>query len=185
MSDINEILGALPIEALAAQTGATPDQVTRAATQALPALFGGLEANAQDERGAASITEAVAQHDASVLDGGVDVNSIDTADGEKITQHIFGDNKDAVVQQLGGGLPEGLVRKLLPILAPIALSYLAKKMGGGSAHPGNAANEQGGMGGGLGDILGQVLGGGSGSQSGGLGGGLGDILGGLLGGGRR
>lgn len=181
MADINDILAALPIEALAAQVGGSPDQVTQAAQAALPALFGGLEANARDEAGAASLAQALTQHDGSVLDGGVDVSALDAADGEKITQHIFGANTDAVVQQLGGGLPDGLIGKLLPMLAPIVLGYLAKQMGGGSS----AATEQNGPAGqgGLGDILGSILGG-SGSAGGGLGG-LGDILGGLLGGGRR
>lgn len=178
MADINEVFAALPIDALAQQVGATPEQVRAAAASALPALFGGLEANAQDQAGADSISQALGQHGGGLLEGGVDVAAIDTADGEKITQHIFGNNTGAVVQQLGGGLPEGLIGKLLPLLAPIVLSYLAKQLGGGQTSNSAAS-------GGLGDILGSILGGGSSSGSGGLGGGLGDLLGGLLGGGRR
>ena len=74
----------------------------------------------------------------------------------------------------GGGGGTDLIGKLLPILAPIALSYLAGRVGGGGGKTSAASA------GGLGDILGGLLGGGGGG-----GGGLGDILGGLLGGGRR
>jgi hypothetical protein len=81
--------------------------------------------------------------------------------------------------------------KLLPILAPIVMAYLAKRLGGGAAA---GAQQQGG----IGDLLGSILGGmggqqgrpqQGGQQQGGLGdmlnGPLGDLLGGLLGGGRR
>jgi hypothetical protein len=73
---------------------------------------------------------------------------------------------------VGGG--SNLVGKLLPLLAPIVMSYLAGRMGNRSG--GVVAQD-----GGIGDILGGLLGGGSGGGAGGLG----EILGGLLGGGRR
>jgi hypothetical protein len=88
-----------------------------------------------------------------------------------------------------------LVRKLLPILAPIVMSYLARKvLGGGQGAGGQSSPAGGGID--LGSILGGILGGGlgglgsggpgSGGQGGGLGsGGLGDILGGILGGGSQ
>jgi uncharacterized protein YidB (DUF937 family) len=70
----------------------------------------------------------------------------------------------------GGGM-----NSVLMALLPVVLSMLASR-GGGAGQP---AAEAGG--GGLGDILGQVLGGGA--QRGGGGGGMGDILGQVLGGG--
>ena len=121
---------------------------------------------------------------------------MDPADGERITQHIFGDNQEQVVNQLGGvggAATKGIVAKLLPILAPIVLSWLAGKVlgGGGTAAPSGtpADSSSGGPGGGLNDVLGQVLGGATqGSQAGGgvdTGSIISDVLGGLLGGGRR
>jgi hypothetical protein len=69
---------------------------------------------------------------------------------------------------------------MLPMLAPLVMTYLAKqfsKRGGTGA----TASATGGAGaGGLEDLLGGMLGGQSGQA-----GGLGDLLGGLLGGGRR
>ena len=178
MSAVDEILADLPIDDLARQMGTDPASVKSAAAAALPALLGGLEANAQDPAGAASLSEALTQHA-----GPVDATQVDVADGEKIAQHIFGNNTDQVVQQLGGldGHPDELVKKLIPVLAPIVLAFLAKRVIGGG----------GGTGGGgvLGSILGEVLkGAGQGTATrGGKSAGsiLGDVLGGLLGGGRR
>ncbi len=113
----------------------------------------------------------------------MNLNDVDTEDGEKIVGHVFGDNSDQVVQTLGGNLggSNNLVKQLLPILAPIVLSYLTKQLAGRGQQDQAAAT-----GGGLQDILGSILGGMGGVGAGGQGGGgLGDILGGLLGGGRR
>ena len=74
--------------------------------------------------------------------------------------------------QAGAGGMGGIMMALLPVV----LAMLANK-GGGGAQP--AGMNPGG--GGLGDILGQVLGAGGGAQRGG--GGMGDILGQILGGG--
>ncbi|GEL22736.1 hypothetical protein PSU4_16900 [Pseudonocardia sulfidoxydans NBRC 16205] len=185
---MDEILSQIPLSDLAAQLGtdeATAEQATR---QALPALLGGIQANTDDPGGAASFAKAVDQHSSSLLDGGVNLNDVDTNDGEKIVGHVFGSNQDQVINQLsipglGGGNAGGLMSKLLPLLAPIVMSYLAKKLGGSAA--GGAGGASGG--GGLGDLLGGLLGGagGAGQGGGGLGGGLGDLLGGLLGGGRK
>lgn len=208
MSQFDELLSAIPVSQLAQQVGADESEVQSAVQQVLPALVGGLSANAQKPEGAAALTNALGDH------GGLDLNDlsqVDTEDGAKIVQHIFGNQSEAVVNQLGGlggGAGGGLIKKLLPILAPIVLSFLAKKLssggglggamgdilGGGQADPAQApaapADQaqapagQGGVGDLLGDLLGSAVGGGQGApQAGGAGGfGLDDILGGLLGG---
>lgn len=194
MSAVDEILSQVDLEQLARQVGADPAEVEQAARTALPALLGGLDANAADPAGAASLAEALGQHDPALVDGGVDLTQVDESDGDKIAQHIFGDNRDQVLSQLGGvdgPAGKGIIAKLIPILAPIVLSWLAKKVLGGAADAaGGAAGapSSSATGGGLGDILGQVLGGATkGRQSGGVDTGsiITDVLGGLLGGGRR
>ena len=182
---VDEILSSLDIDQLAQYVGAEPAQVEQAVATALPALFGGLNANAADTSGLSSILSAVSQHDASLLDGGVDLGQVDTQDGAAIAQHIFGDNTDAVYNQLGqssaaGGLSSGLFRKLIPLLAPIVMSYLVKQM---TQRTGGSTGSSGSSGGGLGDILGHGSGGSSGQSQQSSGGGLGDILGQVLGGG--
>jgi len=187
MGASEDIIGQLPIEQIAAQVGADPAEVRSAVHQAVPALLGGLQANAADPGGAASLSEALSQHQDR------DPASVSGDEADKMVSHIFGAQEPQVVSQLGGlGGGSGLIKKLLPILAPIVLQYLAGKvLGGGAASRGPAQGGASAPGGDLGNILGSILGGGNGASSaqGGAGaalpGGLGEILGGLLGGGRK
>lgn len=221
MSALDDILGALPADSISQQVGASPEEVRAAAAAVLPALLGGLRANASDPSGAGSILEALGQHQGDLLSGGADLNAIDEDDGQAITHHIFGDREEDVVNRLGevpamggSGMGGALVKKLLPILAPMVLSWLAKQVlgGGGGVGGGGAAPQRadtspslpgstGGAAGGPGsldDMLRDVLGGATGGAStapagggaaapGGIDAGsiIGDILGGMLGGGRR
>ncbi|MCE1178473.1 MAG: DUF937 domain-containing protein [Micrococcales bacterium] len=205
MAAFDEILSALPVDQLAQQLGADTGEVEQAARLSLPAILGGLNANAQDPNGAQSILEALTQHSGGLLDGGVDLGQIDVQDGEKIASHIFGSNEDQVAAQLGGlggGQTGALVKKLIPILAPLVLAWLSKQVGGAAGgsggqaslpQPTDAAAAPGGSAGGsiLTDILGSVLGGASQQQAptqqGSVNTGqiITDVLGGLLGGGRR
>jgi hypothetical protein len=201
VTSIDDLMAQIPIGQLAGQLGVSEAEARDAVRTALPALVGGMQANAQDPAGAASLQRAIGQHDGSLLDGGIDFDQVDTADGEKIVHNIFGDNEGAVVNQLGGlgGLGGGLISKLLPMLAPLLMNFLGASFGGGggdssasgpasSSGMGPSASGMGPRpsspvggdegGGGIGDVLGGLLGGG------GLGG-LGDVLGGLLGGGKK
>jgi len=186
MSAVDEILSQIPMSRLARQLGVDGQTAERASRRALPALLGGIQANTDDPGGASSFARAVDQHDAGLVEGGVDLDQVDTDDGDKIVGHVFGPARPQVVDKLGavgGSGGQDLIAKLLPILAPIVMAWLAKKLTGAGA---GATT-----GGGIGDILGSVLGGvlgapaGRGGASGFDGGALGDLLGGLLGGGRR
>lgn len=202
MSAIDDIVAQLPMADLAGQVGSDQQTTESAVRQVLPALLGGLQANAQDPAGAASLAGALGQHSPDLVEGGVDLGQVDQAEGSKIVSNIFGGQSDQVAQTLGGSLggdQTGLVQKLLPLLAPIVLSYLTKRLGGqdqAAAGGGGLADVLGGLlggqaqgggagAGGLGGLLGGLLGGGQQGQQGGSSGGLGDVLGGLLGGGRR
>ena len=197
MSAIDDIVAQLPMSSLASQVGSDQQTTETAVRQVLPALLGGLQANAQDPAGASSLAGALQQHSPELVDGGVDLDQVDAADGSKIVSNIFGGQTGQVAQTLGGSLggQTGLVEKLLPLLAPIVLSYLTKRLGG-QAQTGQGGGDLadvlggllGGQGaaagsGGLGGLLGGLLGGAQGSSS--SSGGLADVLGGLLGGGRR
>ena len=173
MSEIDQLLSQVPLAQIAQELGVEQSQAEASSRTALEALLGGLQANASDPAGAASLGQALSAHDGSLL--GADLGAIDQQDGAAIVDNIFGGNTNDVIARLGGARGaggSGLIAKLLPILAPFVLAWLGKKLRG-----------QGGMG----DILGQVLGGaaggsGAGSGSGAGGGGLGDILGQVLGG---
>jgi hypothetical protein len=213
MDTADEILSQIPLDQLAQQLGVDETTAEQAVRQAVPALLGGMEANARDPGGAASLEKALGQHAGSPFEG-LDLGSIDTTDGEAIVGNIFGDNSEQVINKLGsqsGG--SGMMAKLLPILAPLVISWLAGKFlgnqgqtsaagqsvpspatagasGGGGLEDllGSATGAGGGSAGGLGDLLGGLLGGGGESTSGSSAGStdvLGDLLGGLLGGGRK
>ncbi|MEO5609057.1 MAG: DUF937 domain-containing protein [Ornithinibacter sp.] len=204
MSAYDEILGALPVDQVAQQVGSSPEEVKTAAAALLPALMGGLDANTR-QGGASSLLEALGQHDPSLVQGGADLSSIDASDGTAIASHIFGDQQDAVAERLGAsplsgqGVSSSLIKKLIPIIAPMVLSWLAGRVmggrtGAGGAAPGGAAPGGAASGGGLEnvlqDVLGSVTGGGSAGRaptSGGIDAGsiISDVLGGMLGGGRR
>jgi len=195
MSAVDDIVAQLPMSALAERVGGDAQGTEVAVRQILPALLGGLHANAQDPAGASSLAGALGQHSPDLVEGGVNLDHVDAEEGSKIVGNIFGGRSEQVAETLGGSLggDTGLVQRLLPLLAPVVLSYLASRVGGqGGAAPGAD---------GLGGVLGGLLGGGQGAGAGGLGdvlgglvggttrggesGGLGDVLGGLLGGGRR
>jgi hypothetical protein len=198
MSDIDQLLTQIPLAAIAQELGVDESQAAASSRTALEALLGGLQANASDPAGALSLGQALGTHDGSLL--GADLGDIDQEDGSAIVHNIFGGNTSDVIAQLGGvkgSGGSGLIAKLLPILAPFVLAWLGQKLRGqggmgdilgqvlgGAAGGGSVAGSSGAGGGGLGDILGQVLGGaaGGGSSSGAGGGGLGDILGQVLGG---
>jgi hypothetical protein len=186
MSAVDEILSQIPMDQLASQLGVDEASAEQAARQAVPALLGGMQANAQDPGGAASLARALGEHAGGDPFEGLDLDSVDVDDGEAIVGNVFGDNRDQVVNKLGGqGGNQGMMAKLLPLLAPLVLSWLAGKFSGGQ---GQATRGGEGSGGGLSDLLGGAAGGGSGGGlddllgGGSGGGGLGDLLGGLLGG---
>ena len=198
MEDINEELReTIPFDQLAARLGASREEVEQATELALPALLQGMNANAhrsQDE--AASLLGAlIKDHDGSMLDADDVVDRVNPEDGRKIVGHVFGDRTDGVVDRLGaktGG--SSLMENLLPMLAPMVMAWLSKKLEGAVSSRGDAPSSGGlgdilgGMlggrgsgGGGLDDLLGGLLGGSAGPGAGSSGGGLGDILGGMLG----
>lgn len=192
MSAVDDILANIPMDQLAAQLGvdeATAEQATR---QAIPALLGGMQANAEDPAGASSLAGALGDHPSDLIDGGVELGQVDADDGQKIVGHIFGGNQDQVAQTLGGNLGGqggGLIQRLLPILAPIVLAYLAKRFTGqGQGGQSDPLGTGAGSGNPLNDMLNSMLGGGAAGGSGAGQSGAGsilDMLGGLLGGGRR
>jgi hypothetical protein len=193
---VDDILSEIPMDQLAAQLGVDEATAEEAARQAIPALLGGMQANAEDPAGARSLAGALGDHPSNLIEGGVDLDQVDAHDGQKIVGNIFGPNQDQVAQTLGGNLggqAGGLIKQLLPILAPIVLAYLSKRLRGQRQGGGGQDDQLGSiLGGGasgsgnpLNDLLGSMLGGGGapGGQS--SGGSILDMLGGLLGAGRR
>lgn len=174
MAGLDDILTMIPIDRLASKLGVDPDTAAQAVEQGGGAILTGLQKNAQSPDGAAALQKALGQH--RDLGDSVDVDNVDTEDGEKILRHVFGEREQAVKQTLTeapqtAGIDFG---KLLPMLAPVVMGLLAKKQ-----QPAGEAQAQESAGGGIGDLIGGLLGGGQ-QQGGGLD--IDGLLGGLFGG---
>lgn len=168
MNAVDEILGRIPMDQLAGELGTDEATAEQAARQAVASLMGGMQSNAASgPAGEASLAGALSQHSSSRFsnESRIDLEQVDTADGEKIVSHVLG-SSDAQPAALGGLLGNAQVQKLLKMLAPVVIGYLAGKvtgggfgdiLGGGKSGQGRQASG----GGGLGDVLGQILGGGS------------------------
>ncbi len=184
MADLNQLLDLLPLDQIAGKLGVDQDTARATVATALPSLVAGMQNNAASPEGASALQNAIAQHDAALIEGVVNIDAIDTDDGQKIVDHVLGGNQAVLAAQLNGATPEGfdlggLVQKVLPMLAPLVMSFLSKNASSAAV----AGGEGGGGGFDLGGMLGGLLGGGQqGSQGGGLD--LGGMLGGLLGGGQ-
>lgn len=186
MAAADDIRSHLDVSQIAQYLGTDEATAGRAVDDALETLVGAMDRNVADPQGAVSLGRALGDHTGTGAYGEpIDVVSVDVADGEKIVDHVL---PAAQMQTLGGDAGGSLLRKLLPLLAPIVMSYLARRLQdqlGGGTRQQRAPREGGqpGSGGGLTDVLGDLLGGGQ-SGAGQSGGGFGDILGDLLGGGR-
>lgn len=154
-----DILDSLPITDLAKTLGTDEDTTRQAAATALPALIGGLQANTSDPAGAQSLVSALDNHPASLVEGGINLGDVNTADGEKIVHNVFGSESDQVISRLGGTSSAGsaIFRQLLPLLAPLVLSWLTKQVQGRSSGT-SSTDTSSSTGGGLGNLLGGIFG---------------------------
>ncbi len=133
MPSLDDLLGRIPVADVADRLGVDESTASAAIEEALPALVSALETNAEDPAGAASLEKAISDHSPALVDGSVNLDEVDAADGEKIVGHIFGEHKDQVVATLSAGTGSShapgssVFGQLLPLLAPIVLSYVAKE----------------------------------------------------------
>jgi len=185
MSDLDGLLDLIPVGDIAKQLGVSEDVAEAAVKQAIPAIIGGMAANAKDSAGAKSLEKALTKHTSS-SGKKVSVKEIDTADGEKIVNNVFGSKKNDVVAAVAdtskGDVTKELIAKLLPIIAPIVIAFIAQQFLGQKAEapaPKAEEKETTSASGGIGDLLGGLLGSSQGQEI------IGGVLGGLLGGGKK
>lgn len=137
INNISDMMGEVnkesSIQALGSKTGVNldPSVISKMAILAIPLILRALSKNAESKAGKDSLSDALEQHKGKTKD----VTSIedviskaDTADGEKILDHAFGD-KDKVVDQIAAqtGLGKSDVAKVLASMAPMILGVLADK----------------------------------------------------------
>ena len=118
------------LEELGKKAGARPDQTQKLAQDALPTLLKTLQQNASTPAGAESLNKALEDHkDDKVEDIFSFLKNVDTNDGAKMLQHIFGNKNETVQKELAqkAGMDTNQVSSLLTQLAPLVLGALGKQ----------------------------------------------------------
>jgi hypothetical protein len=207
MAGLDDLFNQIPVADIANKLGADQGEVNQAIQTLVPTLLGTLHENvaAEDIDSSQLESTVVAEGQTDLLDGGVVVDQIDEGQGNQMVASLFGGNDTNQVASAlsGAGAPGGdLIKRLLPMLAPIVLAYVGRQFSQrNQAGAGAGAQAQAAPGGGMGDLLGSILGGGAPAGGaaagnnplgsilgsvlgGGQGGAIGNILGGLLRGGR-
>lgn len=122
------------VSELAKQLGVGEDQARAAAGQLIPALTRGLRNNASTDSGLSSLVNALQEgNHHNYLDDPSSLGQASTIkEGNSILGHIFG-SKDVSrnIANHGAnqaGISATLMKKALPILAPLVMSALSKKL---------------------------------------------------------
>lgn len=186
------------LQNFAKQNGLSNDQLMSAVKALTPAIASGVRRQTSSQDGLQSLFNMMqsGNHEQFLDDGDKLGSSASLSAGNQILGQIFG-SKDvsrgvAHYASQSSGISGTILKSLLPIIASMVMGSLTRKSSGSGMGDilgqilGGGGGSLGGSGGGMGDILGQVLGGGQagGSSRGGSGGGMGDILGQILGGGQ-
>jgi hypothetical protein len=158
---LNSDLGKQLVKNISEKTGINSAQANDVVSSSVPALLGQMQNNVLSGEGASGLLSALTsgKHDGSILDNlNGFLNGGDFSDGNKILNHVTGNNQDSMVQNLSvkTGVDSGIISKILPMLAPIIMGYLGKqtKNKGVSSTPD------------LGGLLGGLLGGGNSAAGG-------------------
>jgi hypothetical protein len=128
------------INQIASQFGLRPEQAQAAVTALLPSLAAGLQTEMQTESGLSGLTAALSrgQHDVYLDDPAALTQPATVQEGNGILGHIFGSKE--VSRQVAAqaaqktGIDQSILKKILPIVAALAMGGLSKrtKMGGGA-----------------------------------------------------
>lgn len=167
------------ITQIAKQFGLDEAQAQSAIGALLPALSSGLKRNASQPGGLGALMDALQNgtHD-QYLDQPEKLSEPSTIeDGNAILGHLLGSKEvsraAATRASEKTGLPDGLLKQLLPVVATMAMGALSKQSKDSSignilagALSGNAPQGGKGLGGGLGGLLGGLMGGKKGGAGG-------------------
>lgn len=177
---------------IAGLLGASNEDAGKAVAASLPMLLGSLAGAAQQPNQANALFGALSNdHDGSILDmlgpllGGGYASRALGSDGARVLGHLFGNKQGAVESAVAksAGLDASLIQKVLPILAPIVMGYLGRRLTSGGLDAGGLGSLLGGerqqvqqQDSGLGGVF-EMLAGGNDDDGGGLMDAAGDLLG--------
>ena len=184
LTDILAQVGGL--QSMARELGISERDAALGAEALVPAILGGFKRQTQAQpTGLEGLGGILGQlGGGGLLDDVLAPQPTDVRRGDDVLGQFFG-SRDVSRNVARGaasqsGLDPALLKKMLPILAMLVAGYMAKQQGGGVSGGGYAPRPTPSGGGGLGDLLGSVLGGGR-AQAGrggarGAGGGLASML---------
>jgi len=151
MNIMNAILGAQDgqaVGALSQQFGLSQDQTVSALGALLPALAGGLQRNLSSQGGLNQLMSALTNGEhGRYLDDVGSLRSADTvSDGNAILGHILGspDVSRAVANNASSatGIGPDVLKRMLPVIATLAMGALAKQAATQQLQPGQPGRAQ-------------------------------------------
>jgi len=136
MNMLESIVGAqggAAVNQLAAQFGLNPDQAQTAIAALMPALAAGLQRNMSSEGGLTNLVSALGKgrHDTYLENPSALSQPTTVADGNAILGHVFG-SKDVSRQVAANasqrtGIEPSILKKMLPLVAALAMGSLSKQ----------------------------------------------------------
>ncbi|WP_156306717.1 DUF937 domain-containing protein [Sphingobacterium endophyticum] len=177
---ISGSLGSQATEGISEKLGIDKNQTQWVVSAAIPLMISALNYNAQKSpEKAQGIQQAIdSKSSAGILENLTGLfNQGPTEDEDKMVNHIFGKNTENVKESLSekSGISMGKIGGILALLAPLIMAYIGKQKQ-------SQNQDDNSSGGGIGDLLGNILGGGNSSSSSG---GIGDLIGSVLAGGNN
>ena len=151
MNIMNAILGAQDgqaVGALSQQFGLSQDQTVSALGALLPALAGGLQRNVSSQGGLEQLMGALTsgQHSRYLEDATALASPSSLSEGNAILGHILGspDVSRAVASNAASstGISPDVLKKMLPLIATLAMGALAKQSAAQRLQPGQAGQAQ-------------------------------------------
>ncbi|MEN8259760.1 MAG: DUF937 domain-containing protein [Pseudomonadota bacterium] len=142
-------IGGSGLAQVARKAGISEQDLTNVFSRLVPSVTQGIKNNASDPAGAQQLLNALENgNHQRYLDKPESLDQPETIeDGNAILGHIFGskDISRSVAGQTANetGVDEGIVKKILPIVASVAMGALSKQASGSGLH---AAQLQGGSG---------------------------------------
>ena len=162
MNILETVMGAgngAAVNQVAAQFGLRPEQASAAIGALMPALAGGLQQNMSSPDGLAGLVGAITGggHAAYLDDPSTLADPATTADGNGILGHVFGSKE--VSREVAArasqttGIDPSILKKMLPVVAAMAMAGLARQ----SRKGGIATGDNRAAGAGIGAMLGPLL----------------------------
>ena len=132
--DLSSLLGAFlggqSTSGISQVTGTSTSDVSNILAAALPSLLGGASQQASQASTADSFTQALMQHAAANTSNVSSFfSNVDTTDGAKIVNHLFGSNSNATIKSIASsaGVTQNQASSVLSAAAPYLMSLIGQQ----------------------------------------------------------